>query len=58
LLYLSPDLKIAPAFNRVTRQVQLIEKRAKLGPFFPSYGRGDIPRSKIKKKNIKTVNNQ
>jgi hypothetical protein len=42
LLYLSPDLKIAPAFNRVTRQVQLIEKRAKLGPFFPSYGRGDI----------------
>jgi hypothetical protein len=33
-LYLSPDLKIAPAFYRVKRQVQPVEKRAKLGPFF------------------------
>jgi hypothetical protein len=43
-------LKIAPAFYRVTRQVQLIEKRAKLGPFFPSYGRGHTYQSKFKKK--------
>jgi hypothetical protein len=42
MLYLSPDLKIAPAFNRVTRQVKLIEKPAKIGPFFSSYGRGDF----------------
>jgi hypothetical protein len=49
LLYISPNLKNAPAFHQVTRQAQLIEKPAKIGPFFLSHSNGHFLESEKKK---------